>query len=78
MNQVLSVITQDRPWFDKKTNLDHILATIMSPLLVRTVVHSTVELTSQWIKDIMTTLANNQCNIYHTIINNSISSSSSQ
>ena len=64
MNQVLSIISQDLPWFDKKPNLGHILATIVSPLPVRTGVRNTMQLTSQWIQDIMTPLTDNQCNIH--------------
>lgn len=50
MNKLLSVITQDHPWFNRKPNLDHILATVVSPLPVRTGVHNTVQFTSQWVQ----------------------------
>ena len=36
----------------------------MSPLPVQTGVHSTMQLTSQRVQDIMTPLANNQCNTH--------------
>ena len=64
MKQIPSIISQYLPWFDKKPNLDHILATIMSPLPIWIRVHSTTQLTSQWIHDIMTPLANNHCNMH--------------
>lgn len=43
MNQVLGTISQDLPWFDKTPNPDHILATLVRPLQVRTGVHSTMQ-----------------------------------
>ena len=61
MNQVLDTISQDLPWFGKTPNPNHILATLVRPLQVRTGVHITMHLPSQWISDIMTPLVNNQC-----------------
>ena len=67
MNQVLDTIPQDLPWFDKTLNPDHILATLVRPLHVWIGVHSTMQLPSQWIRDIMTTLVNNQCNTQSSV-----------
>ena len=63
MNQVLGIVSQYFPWFDRNPNLDHILATIVSPLPVLTGAHKILQLSSQWTEDIMTPLVNDQCRI---------------